>query len=152
MPILNRPIFPKFFFRLQKYKGLSFFYSHPQIVPILPIERRIDCPCHQCKRNQIPLQLGWGTTIHRCQVMTIGSGEPYRYIKIIIHPGTCVFESKNPGALFVALSCANTVGDDSTDPDFAWNPDVLLKADRIRHKVNTSRMKNSSTEDDCCHH
>ena len=139
------PDLPKVVFvQFQKYKGPAFLSSHPQIVPILPIERRIDCLCHQCKRTRIPLRLGWGTTIHRCQGMTIGSGEPYRYI--IIHPGTCAFESKNPGALFVALSRAKTAGDDNTDPDFAWHPDVLLNADRIRHTVNTPTTRARSSE------
>ena len=32
------------------------------------------CSCKGCTRKQIPLRLGWASTIHRCQGMTIGSG------------------------------------------------------------------------------
>ena len=68
-----------------KYSGPAFLDDSPKIVPIFAIERRIDCSCKGCTRKQIPLRLGWATTIHRCQGMTIGSGEMYKYI--VIHPG-----------------------------------------------------------------
>lgn len=55
-----------------------------------------------------------------CQGMTIGDGEVERYI--VINPGTRAFESRNPGALFVAISRAKYTGKDNTDPDFAWHP------------------------------
>ncbi len=84
-----------------KFNGPPFVSDAHTIVPIVPVERRIECFCHACKRKQIPLRLGWGTTIHRCQGMTIGNGELNRYI--VIHPGSKAFESKNPGALFVAI-------------------------------------------------
>ena len=54
-----------------KYTGPAFLEDSPTIVPITPVERRVDCYCHGCKRKQMPLRLGWGTTIHRCQGMTI---------------------------------------------------------------------------------
>lgn len=99
------------------------------------MERKIDCRYHYCKRKQIPLRLGWATTIHRCQGMTIGEGEVNRYI--IINPGTRAFESRNPGALFVALSKAKSTGRDNSDPDFAWHPSILINEDRVCHKVST---------------
>jgi hypothetical protein len=55
--------------------------------------------------------------------MTIGEGEPNRYI--VINPGTQSFESRNPGALFVALSRAKCSGNNTNDPDFAWHPSIL---------------------------
>uniref|UniRef100_K1R3P6 IQ motif and SEC7 domain-containing protein 2 n=1 Tax=Magallana gigas TaxID=29159 RepID=K1R3P6_MAGGI len=81
---------------------------------------------------QIPLRLGWGTTIHRCQGMTIGEGEANRYI--VIHPGDKKFEARNPGALFVALSRAKSAGGEDEDPDFAWHPHVLINEDRLCQK------------------
>jgi hypothetical protein len=45
--------------------------------------------------------------------MTIGKGEPNQYI--VINPGTRAFESRNPGALFVALSRAKSAGNDFVD-------------------------------------
>ena len=129
-----------------KYTGPPFIREMPTIVPIVPVERLIDCYCHGCKRTQLPLRLGWGTTIHRCQGMTIGGGEPNRYI--VIDPGTKTFESKTPGALFVALSRAKSAGDTIQKPDFAWHPEVLINEDRICHKVNTPTTKARTCEID----
>jgi hypothetical protein len=112
-----------------KYTGPPFLQSHPQIVPIVPVERNLECYCYNCKIKQIPLRLGWGTTIHRCQGMTVGKGQNNRYI--VIHPGTTTFESKNPGALFVALSRAKSAGGNGEDPDLAWHPNVLVNEERL---------------------
>ena len=71
--------------------------------------------------------------------MTIGEGEQNRYI--VIDPGTKSSESKNPGALFVALSRAKTAGDESSKSDFYWHPDVLVNEDRLCFSPNTPRTK-----------
>lgn len=83
------------------YSGPPFIPEKPKVVPIFLVEREKNCRCHFCRRKQIPLRLGWATTIHRCQGMTIGEGEVNRYI--VIHPGTKAFESRNPGALCLAI-------------------------------------------------
>ena len=127
-----------------KYTGPPFVDHHPKLVPVIPVERRMDCNCHGCKRKQIPLRLGWGTTIQRCQGMTIGDNEASHYI--IISPGPPSFESRNPGALFVALSRAKTAGDETTDPDFAWHPHVVVNEDRLCHAVRTATTKARSLE------
>ncbi|XP_033726129.1 uncharacterized protein LOC117315835 [Pecten maximus] len=121
--------------QFDKYTGPPFIHDIPKCVPITSIKRGLECPCHNCKITQIPLRLGWGTTIHRCQGMTIGENESSRYI--VISPGTKSFESRNPGALFVALSRAKTAGSVNEDPDFAWHPSVLVNQDRFCHVVNT---------------
>lgn len=121
------------------YSGSSFTEENPKIVPIVPVVIRLECSCHSCSRNTIPLKLGWATTIHKCQGMTIGEGEPNRYI--VIHPGTRNFESRNPGALFVAISRAKRTGMNSGDPDFAWHPSVLVNEDRLCHQVVTATTK-----------
>jgi hypothetical protein len=61
--------------------------------------------------------------------MTIGKGEPYSYI--IINPGIRSFESRNPGALFVALSRAKSAGNNTSPPDFAWHSSILVNEDRL---------------------
>ena len=126
------------------YTGPPFIAENPKIIPIIPIERRLDCSCHFCKRKQIPLRLRWATTIHRCQGLTIGAGETNRYI--IITPGTRSFESRNPGALFVALSRAKSAGNNISDPDFAWHQSVMINEDRLCHVVNTFTTNARSRE------
>lgn len=123
------------------YSGPPFIPEKPKVVPIFPVERKIDCRCHFCRRKQIPLRLGWATTIHRCQGMTIGEGEVNRYI--VIHPGTKAFESRNPGAFFVAISRAKSTGKNNSDPDFAWHPSFLANADRICHNSQSKNTNNS---------
>ena len=127
-----------------KYTGPSFLEGHPTIVPIFAVERRVDCSCRGCKRIQVPLRLGWATTIHQCQGRTIGEGEIYEYI--VIDPGTRAFESRNPGALFVALSRAKSAGGHNKDPDFAWHHSVLVNEDRLCHVVKTETTKARSHE------
>ncbi|XP_056017318.1 ATP-dependent DNA helicase PIF1-like [Ostrea edulis] len=129
-----------------KYTGPPFLKGHPKLVPVVPVERKIDCHCYSYKRKQIPLRLGWWTTIHRCQGMTIGKGEANRYI--VIHPGNKTFEARNPGAVFVALSRAKSTGVDREDPDFAWNPNILVNEDRLCLQVNTETTKARSKEID----
>ena len=76
------------------------------------------------------IRLSWGTTIHKCQGMTVGTGEAFRYV--VIHPGKHDFEAKNPGALFVALSRAKSAGGEGVDPDFTFHKDVLIDDDRFK--------------------
>ena len=127
---------------IPKYTGPPFMDSNPTIVPVTPIERRLDCNC--CKRKQVPLILGWASTFHRCQGITVGEGEPNRYI--VVHPGSKRFESTNPGALFVALSRAKSSGDSSVLPDFAWNPNVLVNDDHLCLRVDNATTRGRSNE------
>lgn len=117
------------------YTGPPFIPENPKLVPLTPKDMVIDCSCHHCRRKQIPLRLGWASTIHKCQGLTVGVGETNRYI--VIHPGTTAFESRNPGALFVALSRAKSAGSSNRDPDFAWHESVIINEDRLCHVVNT---------------
>ena len=85
----------------------------------------------------------WGTTIHKCQGMTVGTGQAFRYI--VINPGKHDFEAKNPGAFFVALSRAKSAGGDGMDPDFAFHEEVLLNDDRLK-PVNTPTTRARALE------
>ena len=116
-----------------KFTGPPFLEDHPTWIPVPPVDRRLECMC--CKRTQVPLRPGFGTTIHRVQGMTIGPGNLNRYI--VINPGSKSFESRNPGVLYVSLSRATTAGNYSQLPDFAFHPQVLLNHDRISHEPNT---------------
>ncbi|EDO35601.1 predicted protein [Nematostella vectensis] len=115
--------------RFTSYTGPAFIADDPQVVPIVPVSRSIECAC-RCTRVQVPLRLAWGMTIHKCQGMTVGEGEPLRYV--VIHPGKYAFEAKNQGALFVALSRAKTAGGGNADPDFALHEKVLVNEDSVQ--------------------
>ncbi|XP_068720423.1 ATP-dependent DNA helicase PIF6-like [Montipora capricornis] len=115
--------------KADRYKGPPYINEDSTVVPIVPVSRCTDCSC-RCKRLQVPLRLAWGTTIHKCQGMTVGNGEAFRYV--VIHPGKHDFEAKNPGALFVALSRAKSAGGEGRDPDFAFHEDVLINDDRFK--------------------
>ena len=115
--------------QFDNYSGPPFIEENPKIVLLVPVERKIDCNCCGCRRKQIPFRLGWAFTIHKCQGMTIGKGEPYSYM--IINPGIRSFESRNPGDLFVALSRAKSAGNNTSPPDCAWHSSVLVNEDRL---------------------
>ena len=51
------------------------------------------------------------------------------------------FESRNPGALYVALSRAKCTGSGDAEPDFAWNANVKVNEDRLCHVVSTPTSK-----------
>lgn len=69
----------------ETYKGPTFIQENGKVVPVFPVDRKLDCPCNSCYRKQIPLKLGWATTIHKCQGMTIGQSKAFNYI--VINPG-----------------------------------------------------------------
>ena len=124
--------------KFPRYTGPS-LHSHPNGVPIVRVEKRLDFNYFHRKRKQIPPRFGWGTTIHRCQGRTVGEGEANRFIVII--PGTRQFESRTPKALFVALSRAKSSGGENVIPDFAFYPDNLVNVDWLCYFVNTSTTK-----------
>ena len=82
-------------------------------------------------------------TVHKCQGMTVGAGQPFRYI--VTHPGKHDFEAKNPGTFFVALSRAKSAGGDGMDPDFAFLEEVLVDDDRLK-PVNTPTARARAVE------
>jgi hypothetical protein len=60
--------FPKFVLvDFPKFTGPPYMEDHPTWIPVPAVERRLDCQC--CKRKQVPLRPGFGTTIHRVQGM-----------------------------------------------------------------------------------
>ena len=121
-----------------KYTGPAFIQSNPNIVPIRPVERRIDCSCENCKRKQHPLRVGWVRTLYGCQGKHVGKGESSHYI--VIDPGPNHFETRKQGALFVALYRAKSAGNGTSDPEFAWHPNLILNEDRICHVPNTLQL------------
>ena len=50
------------------YAGPPFVPENPKLIPIIPVERRMNDVRHCCRRKQIPLRLGWATTIPKYQL------------------------------------------------------------------------------------
>ena len=44
--------------QFDNYSGPPFIEETPQMFPIVPVERKIDCNCCGCRRQQIPLRFG----------------------------------------------------------------------------------------------
>jgi len=126
------------------YSGPAFVDFNPKLVPIVPIGRPVDCSCSGCTRLQLPLRVGFATTIHRSQGMTIGQGQPNRYV--VIHPGKESFEKKSPGARFVAFSRAKSSGSATIYPDFALHKNFLSNNDLLCIKVDNELTRERNKE------
>ena len=83
------------------YTGPAWIPSQPQLVPLGPWLWAEHCK-HQCQREQIPLRLCWGITVHKSQGMTVG---PMMSMKrAVLNLGGHDVEGWSPGSAFVQLS------------------------------------------------
>ena len=93
-------------------KGHTFLPNYPTYVPIVPIQVKCDQGC--CIREQIPLKLAFGKTIHTAQGLTVGPSLPGRSVNpiqsIVVDVGTKAFEGSTPGLSYSAVSRATTLG------------------------------------------
>ena len=65
-----------------------------------------------------PLKISWATTIHKFQGFEAGFDDSDMFCHLIVDPGDLKWEQTCPGALYVALSRAKTMGTYSTDTSF----------------------------------
>jgi hypothetical protein len=76
----------------------------------------------RCKMKQscfsvtfCPLVPSWATTIHKFQGFEAGFDRNDQFQHLIINPGDIKSEQQQPGILYVAMSCAKTMGDMTND-------------------------------------
>ena len=71
------------------------------------------CSVHWC-----PLEPSWATTIHKFQGFKAGFDEGDMFNYLIVDPGDLTWEQLCPGAFYVALSRAKTIGTLSSETAF----------------------------------
>jgi hypothetical protein len=70
------------------------------------------------------LEVSWATTIHKFQGFEAGFDDGDMFRHLIVDPGDLKWEQTCPGALYVALSRAKTMGTYSNDTSFPQDSDI----------------------------
>ena len=79
------------------------------------------CRKQCCTVKWCPLVTSWATTIHKFQGFEAGMDEKDMFRYLICDPGNTSWEQTCPGAFYVALSRAKTIGDMTSDTQFPKN-------------------------------
>ena len=93
--------------RFRKYCGPVSLQGEPNVAPIAPIARFLDCMC-RCSRVTIPLIPSRGLTFHKSHGITCGAG--FDAECAVVHPAKPSFEKSHPGGLYTAFSRAKSAG------------------------------------------
>ena len=89
------------------------------LVQHVPIPARTTlCQKGCCKVTWCPLEISWATTIHKFQGFEAGFDAKDMFRYLIVDPGDLKWEQTCPGALYVALSRAKTMGTFTSDTSF----------------------------------
>jgi hypothetical protein len=64
-----------------------------------------------CSVTFCPLVPSWATTIHKFQGFESGFDKNDQFQHLIVNPGDIKSAQQQPGILYVAMSCAKTIGD-----------------------------------------
>lgn len=99
------------------YKGLERHVA----VPVSTVSTYNWSTRSPCTRSQVPLALGWSMTIHKCQGMTVGTGQPITHMTVDV--GNLEHAA---GMSFVAYSRAKALEAMAVDP--APNLDRFMRA------------------------
>ena len=85
----------------------------------MPIPARTTlCRKGCCTVTWCPLEISWATTIHKFQGFEAGFDASDMFRHLIVDPGDLKWEQTCPGALYVALSRAKTMGTFRDDTSF----------------------------------
>ena len=74
-----------------------------------------------CNVTWCPLEISWATTIHKFQGFEAGFGDNDMFRHLIIDPGDTKWEQICPGALYIALSRAKTMGTFRDNTSFPYD-------------------------------
>ena len=95
------------------------FSLYSLLVQHVPIPARTTlCRKGCCKVTWCPLEISWATTIHKFQGFEAGFDAKDMFRYLIVDPGDLKWEQTCPGALYVALSRAKTMGTFTSDTLF----------------------------------
>jgi hypothetical protein len=96
----------------------SHIYFTSSLFKHVPIPARTTlCRKGCCNVTWCPLEISWATTIHKFQGFEAGFGDNDMFRHLIVDPGDTKWEQTCPGALYVALSRAKTMGTFRSDTD-----------------------------------
>ena len=136
---------------------LSFIPSHVLCYHSkhVPIPARIT-PCRKrcCTVTWCPLETSWATTIHKFQGFEAGFDRKDMFKRIIVDPGDIKWEQSCPGALYVSLSRAKTMGTFASDTSFPrdsaiyWNGSGISTV-RIREGHLRKGDRSGDPKQDC---
>ena len=107
-----------------------------------------------CTAKCCPLVTAWATTIHKFQGFEAGFDETDMFRRLIINPGSEKWEKDCPGAFYVSLSRAKTMGSRTSDTDFPKDSAIYwigegVNINRIRQGAYIKRKKRSDPIRQC---
>ena len=111
----------------------------------MPIPARTTiCRKGCCNVTWCPLEISWATTIHKFQGFEAGFGVNDMFRHLIVDPGDIKWEQTCPGALYVALSRAKSMGSFTSDTNYPLDSAIYWYGSGIsEHRILEGHMKNS---------
>ena len=114
----------------------------------MPIPARTTlCRKGCCTVTWCPLEISWATTIHKFQGFEAGFDANNMFCHLIVNPGDLKWEQTCPGALYVALSRAKTMGTFRDDTSFPQDSAIYWYGSGISTtRILDGHLKNNTTK------
>ena len=107
------------------------------------------CRSNCCTVRWCPLVSCWATTIHKFQGFEAGFDETDMFRYLMVDPGNLKWEQDCPGALYVALSRAKTMGTFMAEGHFTKKSAIYWKGDGIsKTRIIDGSLKNGLRKGD----